>query len=76
MNASVVRLPTAARTYIRVRRSGRPWAVDLVTPVAPGLRPIFTTLARTKDREAAVAYAVEIGERMQRPVRLPKRGDR
>ena len=71
MSARVIRLPTAPRTYIRVRRAGRLWAVDLVTP-CPGLRPLSTTLARTKAREAAVAYAVKTGEHMQRPVRLPK----
>jgi hypothetical protein len=74
MNARVIHLPTAPRDYIRVRRSGRRWAIDLVTP-CPGLRPISTTLARAKTREAAVAYAIETSERMKRPVKLPRGGE-
>jgi hypothetical protein len=73
MIARVIHLPTAARSYIRVRRSGRLWAIDLVTP-CPGSCPISTTLARTKTREAAVTYAGETGERMKRSVKLPRRG--
>jgi hypothetical protein len=73
MSAQVIPLPTAAREYIRLRRAGRRWAVDLVTP-SPGfgLRPLSTTLARSSSRDAAVAYAKETGERMKRPVRLPR----
>ena len=73
MSARVIRLPTASRTYIRVRRTGRLWAIDLVTPCPwLGSRPQSSTIARAKSREAAVAYAVETGERMKRPVKLPK----
>ena len=71
MTAAIIPLPTAPRDFIRVRRSGRLWAIDLVTP-SSGLRPITTTLARTKSRDLAVTYAVETGDRMKRPVKLPK----
>jgi hypothetical protein len=30
--STVVRLPTAAPTFIRVRRRGKWWLVDIVTP--------------------------------------------
>ena len=73
MSARVIRLPTASRTYIRVRRTGRLWAIDLVTPCPwPGSRPQISTIARAKSREAAVAYAVDTDKRMKRPVKLPK----
>ena len=70
MTAPVVRLPTAARTYIRVRRYGRQWCIQLVTPCDGG-RPIPTSLGSSPSRTAAIEYARFTGLRMQRPVRLP-----
>ncbi len=70
MSTNVVKLPTAARSYIRVRRVGITWRVELVTP-SPG-EPIATMLGMSTDWSAAVEYAREKGHKMQRPVRLPR----
>lgn len=68
--SAIVRLPTAATSYYRVRRSGKAWAVELVTP-GPG-KLIASVLARSPSREAAIEYAKAVGAKLQRPVRLPR----
>lgn len=65
MNATVTHLPSAATSYYTVRKSGRYWAVELVTP-APG-RPLRTKLRSYGDPAAANADAVETAARMKRP---------
>jgi hypothetical protein len=71
--AQVVRLPTAATNYVAVRKSGRRWRVELVTPCEGG-RPIRTTLVTAGNGDAAVTYASATAARMQRPLRLPRGG--
>lgn len=68
---TVVRLPSAAPSYIRVRRRTKWWLVELVTTYEGG-SPITTRLARSNSRSTAIQYATETGQRMQRPVRLPR----
>ncbi len=75
MTAIITRLPTAARNYIQVRKAGRHWCIDLVTP-CEGSRPLRTTLARSSDLSSAVEYATTTANAMQRPLRLPKQGAR
>jgi len=70
MSATVTKLPTAASSYIQVRRYGRQWCISLVTPV-DGAKPIATKLGSHPRKEAAIDYARHVGWRMQRPVRLP-----
>lgn len=67
---TVTHLPTAAPSYIQVRRAGRRWAVDIVTP-APG-KPLRTTLARADGFAAVVDFAKEVAAKQQRPLRLSK----
>jgi hypothetical protein len=69
--SSITRLPTAATSYIRVRRRGHWWLIELVTPIE-GSSPITSGLARSNSRATAVQYATETGQRMQRPVRLSR----
>lgn len=67
MNGTVTRLPSAATSYYTVRRSGRYWAVMLVTP-APG-KALRTKLRSYSDPAAANADAIETAARMKRPFR-------
>jgi hypothetical protein len=71
MSDRVVRLPTASLSYIRIRRAGKAWSVDLVTPCDGG-KSIATALCRSSSLEAAVEYAKATGLRIHRPVRLPR----
>ncbi|PWJ73857.1 hypothetical protein C7441_12541 [Pseudaminobacter salicylatoxidans] len=64
----VTRLPTAATSYYTVRKSGRWWAVYLVTP-APG-RDLRTKLVSFSNRESAKAHARETAARMMRPFKI------
>lgn len=64
----VTHLPTAATSYYTVRRSGRWWAVELVTP-AP-VRALRTKLRSFSEREAAEADARSIAARMKRPFKI------
>ena len=75
MTARIISLPTAAPSYIAVRKAGRRYKVDLVTPIETG-RKIRTTLASTSSLAAAIRYAEETGLRMKRPVRLPRQAKR
>ncbi|TGS15911.1 hypothetical protein EN852_009770 [Mesorhizobium sp. M2E.F.Ca.ET.209.01.1.1] len=68
MTAAITRLPTAATSYYTVRKSGRNWAVELVTP-APG-RPLRTKLRSYSDPAAANADAAETAKRMARPFKI------
>ena len=70
MSATIVKLPTTAPSYYRVRRVGTTWAVELVTP-SPGT-PLATVVARSPSRDAAIEYAKAVGLELQRPVRLPR----
>jgi hypothetical protein len=70
VSAVITKLPTAAPSYIQVRRYGRQWCISLVTPCEGG-KPISTKLGSHPREVGAVDYARHIGARMQRPVRLP-----
>lgn len=67
-DTKVTRLPTAATSYYTVRKSGRWWAVELVTP-AP-VRALRTKLRSFSDQQAAEADARETAARMQRPFKI------
>ena len=62
---NVTRLPTAAETYLTVRKARGGWAVVLATPV--GRETQRTALLWAADREIAVAKGREVAARMQRP---------
>lgn len=66
MSAQIVKHPNAARSYYTVRKAGRFWAVVLVTPIGTG-RSLRTAIARSADREAAMAYGAEIAALVERP---------
>lgn len=68
---NVVRLPTADPTFIAVRRVGKLYRVDLVTPCDAG-PSIWTTLVQTPHPGLAVDYAKNTAASMKRPLRLPK----
>lgn len=67
---NVVKLPTASPTRVEVRRAGKAWAVQLVTPVDGG-KPIRTTISRSNNFDMASNYAKGVGNDIKRPVRLP-----
>lgn len=67
---NVVQLPSASPSFVRVRKAGSLWSVDLETP-CPG-RALRTRLRRFMDREAAIAFATETADSLKRPVRFPK----
>jgi hypothetical protein len=69
---NVLRLPTAATSYIQMRKAGDRWAIEIVTPM-PG-RPLRTPLATCGHFETALAFATETAEKKKRPLRLPKGG--
>ena len=68
--SNVVNLPTRATSYYTVRRAGKTWAVQLVTP-CPG-RPICTIVARFSSRAEAFAYGGDTAARLHRPFRCRK----
>jgi hypothetical protein len=73
--AQIIGLPTAAKSFIRVGRAGRGWAVTLVTPRPPA-RALSTRLAKFGNYQSAKAHAEATGLGMQRPVRLPSKANR
>lgn len=66
MAENVIRLPTAAQSFLTVRAVRGGFAVILETPVA-GLKPLRTTLMRAASREAAEAEGKKAADAMQRP---------
>ena len=66
MAENVIRLPTAANSFLTVKTVRGGFAVILETPVA-GLKPLRTTLMRTASREAAEAEGKKAADAMQRP---------
>ncbi|UUP19533.1 hypothetical protein [Nitratireductor thuwali] len=67
-DSKITRLPTAANSYYTVRKSGRHWAVELVTP-AP-VHALRTKLRLFSDREAAEADARTTAAQMMRPFKI------
>ena len=65
MSARVTKLPSSSTTYITVRKSGRRWAVLMVTPGA--LKNITTTLYRVGDRDQAMELGQQVAEKIKRP---------
>ncbi len=71
---NIIRLPTAATSYIQMRKSGDRWVIEVVTPM-PG-KPLRTVLATCGDFDTAAAFAKETANKQKRPLRLPKAGGR
>jgi hypothetical protein len=73
MSASVTRLPTARTSYFTVAKSGKAFAVQLVTPGDRSLqvKDVKTTLAKFAVVEAAIDYATDSARRQQLPLKLP-----
>lgn len=65
MTQNVVKLPTAAPSYVTVRKARDGWTIELVTPV-PG-KSLRTALYLYPNREAALADGRNVAARMQRP---------
>jgi hypothetical protein len=65
MTATITRLPTASPSFYTVRKVGRWWAVQIVTPA--GMKPLRTTIATCADREEAIAYGQKRAAEMKRP---------
>jgi hypothetical protein len=66
--AEIIALPTAAQSFITIRKAHRRWNVMLVTP--HGAKSPCTTLARAPDIESAKAEGKRIAAAMQRPFRM------
>lgn len=69
MTSKITKLPTAATSYLTVRKRGSWWDVMLVTPLP--MRAIKTRLYSMSDRETALGHGRETAARMQRPFRAP-----
>ncbi len=63
--AVIVKIPTAATSFYTVRKSGKAWAVVLVTPC--GSKNLATKLCTFADQAAAIDYAKAAADRAQRP---------
>jgi hypothetical protein len=70
---TVVRLPTAPKTFIRVKKGHKSWLIQIVTPCETG-KPLCTTVASSPDAETAIEYGKETAHRMQRPFHAGKAG--
>jgi len=68
MSATVTRLPTAAPSYYTVRKAGRAWAVEIVTPCP--IKALRTAIARFADRGEAIAYGEKRAAELGRPFRI------
>lgn len=71
MTGTITKLPTATKSFIAVRKAGRVWVVEIVTP-CEGAKPLRTAVMRASDLSDAVAYAKSSAARMHRPLKLPK----
>lgn len=69
--ATVTRIPSCASSYYTVRKQGRLWVIQLVTP-APG-RAVRTSLSYCADLEGALAFGRATATRMHRPFRFKGR---
>lgn len=69
-SSKIVRLPTAATSYYTVRRSGRWWCLELVTPQPAPLPPLRTKLRSYSDRDAAISDGIATGNRVLRPFKI------
>lgn len=65
MADNVTRLPTAATSYITIRKARGGWDVVLQTPSVG--KPLRTRLYGFKTREGAEAKGEEVAARLQRP---------
>lgn len=57
--------------HLAIKRSGRAWLIDLVTPVT-GHRAERTSLARTATRARAIEEGRRMAARMERPFKAGK----
>lgn len=69
MSGTVTRLPTARTSYYAVRKSGRGWALWLVTPSGFG-KDIKTKLAVHDDKESAVLHGQRAAASRHLPLRV------
>jgi hypothetical protein len=69
----IIGLPTAAQSFITIRKVRRRWNVMLVTP--HGAKSHCTTLACAPDIESAKAEGKRIATAMQRPFRMKGGGN-
>jgi len=62
---NVIELPSAATSFITIRKARPGWNVVLTTPAGP--KALRTVLHRAADREAAIAKGQDIAATMMRP---------
>ena len=67
--SNIVKLPTAAESYITIRKAGAAWHVQIVTPCGsmPALR---TTVEVCANSDIAAARGVDIAAMMKRPFKM------
>jgi len=70
--SNVVPLPTRAASYYTVRKSGKDWLVQLVTP-CPG-KDLRTVLARASSKTQAMTYAAQQAALNHRPFKMGRAG--
>jgi hypothetical protein len=71
---TVVKLPSASPSYVRVRKSRRAWLIQIVTPCEGG-KPLYTTVATCPDEQSAIYHGKDTARRMQRPFKAPLGGE-
>ncbi|AWC25479.1 hypothetical protein CO731_04976 [Aminobacter sp. MSH1] len=68
MVATITKLPSSRTSYYSVRKSGRGWALWLVTPSGYG-KDIKTKLALYPDRASAIFHGEQAAASRQLPLR-------
>jgi hypothetical protein len=68
MTATVTKIPSASPSYYTVRKHGRKWGVQIVTP-SP-FSDLRTTVATTPDRDEAIRYGIEQAAAVHRPFKM------
>ena len=57
--------PMECSSYYAIRKVGRHWAVQLVTPCGP--KPLRTTIATFADGHGAIGFTEQIAAELKRP---------
>lgn len=70
---SVVRLPTAAESFVRARKGRGEWLIEIITPCGNS-KPLKTTIERWSNAETAIQRGREIARVRQRPFKIMKGG--
>lgn len=71
MNATVTHLPTAVKSYLRIRKAGSTWLLEIVTPLANG-KKLANAVAKSSEFDMLKMHGLETAARMQRPLKLPR----